>query len=177
LLCSEVLINESVNVGEVHDACGYGETLKAQARRERTMSIERMTFWFLLSFAITLWSCLVGNDDIVYRFYDPDKPDEKWRKPTGKEGWGVIVFVFAKVVASLYGGGLIAAFVILKFIKHNPSENQALGLLLLFSAVAGLLIGVLQNVIRSLQGRTLRPVFDFALYKRNIKSHFRPRSG
>jgi hypothetical protein len=141
------------------------------------MPIERMIFWFLLSFAITLWSCLVGNDDIEYRFFNPDKPEEKTRKPTGKEGWARVIFVFAKFFASLYGGALIAIFISVEIIKRKPSENQTLFLILTFYVVTGLLIGVIQNVIRSLQGRQRRPIFDFALYVHNIKARFKPRSG
>ena len=55
-------------------------------------------FWFVL----TMLSSFIGDDDIVYNCMSMN------RSPTGKETLARMRFVFPKLFASLYCGGLLA---------------------------------------------------------------------
>ena len=132
--------------------------------------ISQTALVFLISFGLTLISSYLGDDDVVYKFFN--------RKPTGKEAIVRICFVMVKYFASISGGCLISAFVGLVILKRifflNMTKDHAVLLTLFFIIVAYLLIGVIQNVIRRMQGRQPRSIFDWAIYKHNIKLWLRP---
>jgi len=126
---------------------------------------------FLIFFALTLISSSVGDDDVAYKFFD--------RKPTGKEALARIRFVIAKVLASLYGGGLMAFFIAQTLARNDLlssiSKNQSILLMMLCIVAVALLIGIVQNFLRLIQGRQQRPIFDQAILKHNLRLFIRPR--
>jgi hypothetical protein len=108
---------------------------------------------FLISFVASCW---VGDGDVIY--------DILHRKPSSKETVQRVRFVLLKAFTIFYGALLATIFV-----GHSVIEGMLLikvwgnDVLIIFLpcwAVVALLVGILQNVIRQIQGRELRPLID-----------------
>jgi hypothetical protein len=134
------------------------------------MTLEKAIWLFLIFFVLTILSSIAGDDDVVYKFFD--------RKPTGKEAIARIRFVLAKAFASIYGGGLmgfaVGQFILKKIFLLTISKDQAVVLIVACIALTALLIGVVQNLIRHIQDRKQRPIFDLALLQYNLKRWSQP---
>jgi hypothetical protein len=104
---------------------------------EQAAFLQNCEFWFVVCFGLTLYFCVQGDDDVVYKFMD--------RRPTGQEAIARIRFVLAKLFASLSGGALMVAVlgkVVLKSIfSITISENSGVLLGLLCILIASMLIG------------------------------------
>lgn len=105
----------------------------------------------------------IGDDDVVYEFFDG--------KPTPREAIIRVRWVLLKAATSICGGALLAT-IILKLLKtfhlYHPSDSEVVLLAVMCMAIVSLLIGVLQNQIRRLRGRPLRPLIDRKIWKKNI---------
>jgi hypothetical protein len=55
------------------------------------------------------------------------------------------------------------------YLHHRPSENEVLLSIMLLIIPTGMVIAVVQNLIRRFQGRQPRPLFDLAVLKFNLQ--------
>jgi hypothetical protein len=112
---------------------------------------------------LTLISSWVGDDDVVYAFWDRD--------PTPNESIRRLRYVLVKFFASLYGGGYLALLlgrdVIKGMLMIDFPKVVFVVLIGICIGAFSLFIGVIQNQIRSLNGRPKRPPYDLALRRRN----------
>jgi len=119
-------------------------------------------FWFVL----TMLSSFIGDDDIVYNCMSMNRP------PTGKETLARMRFVFPKLFASLYCGGLLAMLFTQNILRGvfslNPPRLQIIGLIAVGWVLCGLFIGVIQNWMRPFQGRQQRPILDMPVWRYGI---------
>lgn len=129
---------------------------------------KKRAIYSAIALALLISSCLSKDDDVVYKFFK--------RKPTPKEGFARIRFVLIKVFASINIGVMLSIFlipIIENYIEYNLSENYSVIFMVVMIAVTSLLIGYIQNLIRILQGRPIRPIFDVAVLKYNINARLR----
>lgn len=128
---------------------------------------------FIPASIVTFLFSLKGYDDVVYDFMN--------RKPTGQEGIKRIVFGSAKIMTALTGGELflITLFPLLRRYEaaHNVqiSQNQIVLASLVSMCLVWGAIGIFQNTIRLLQGRTTRPLYDFSIARHNLRQWGRRR--
>ena len=130
------------------------------------MSLVDVEKLFYFSFCATMFFSYLGDDEVAYRFIG--------RKPTGKEVVARLRFLIAKFCACLSGGIVMAVFFMQYiyagiFSLPKPSPNRLALLYLLGVFAAFLLCGVLQNIIRRLQGRKPRSVYEKEVLKDNLK--------
>jgi hypothetical protein len=127
------------------------------------MTIDKLMTLAAIFFALTLISSWIGDDDTAYKFWG--------RKPTGAEGIARIRFVLVKFFASLYGGVLVA-FLLASYVRDAFSMTMPNEYFVCFMALCmalfALFIGVMQNGIRLIRGRKLRPIYDLALLRYNL---------
>jgi hypothetical protein len=118
---------------------------------------------FVGLFSLTALCSYIGDDDVIYRFLD--------RKPTPHEAIVRIRWVILKAVTSIYGGGVLAPFIILCLVSCCaiiPSKNQVVLLTVVCAGLVSLMISVLQNQIRRVRGRPTRPLIDRAVWQRSL---------
>jgi len=111
---------------------------------------------------VAAYCSYIGDDDVVYQYLD--------RRPTPQEGLRRIRWVLLKATASIYGGALLATAV--PAVLRACCAIALVGdpaVLITFACmgVVSLLIGVLQNGIRSLRGRPTRPLIDPVVWQRS----------
>ena len=119
---------------------------------------------FVLLLGLTAFCSYRKDDDVVYDFLD--------RKPTPRESIIRIRWVLLKALTSIVGGGVLALSILMLVMKFNfifPSKNAGILLGAICMGVVNLSIGLLQNVIRWLTGRTRRPVFDRVIWRKNLR--------
>jgi LytS/YehU family sensor histidine kinase len=151
---------------------GYPEMLGITRMMDKVADLQGTLLKFLIFFLLTILSSYVGDDDVVYKLID--------RKPTGKEAIARIRFVMVKVIASIFGGAVLAAFiglvVIRRLFSFSLSGNQGVLLAVFCIAITALSIGEAQNIVRLIQGRQYRPITDhFTVLKHNFRLWTRGR--
>jgi hypothetical protein len=135
------------------------------------MALERLIMKFGIFSLWTIWLSYKGVDDLPYRFWG--------RKPTRGESLFRIQFVLVKMIASLFGGLIISAFLTVMSMKifHLHAVSQfSITYVLICAFLVSLAFGALQNLIRYCQGRQLRPILDLALLKYNLRGGSRSNS-
>jgi len=112
---------------------------------------------------VTGYCSYIGDDDVVYQYLD--------RKPTPQEGVRRIRWALLKATASIYGGALLAAAVLVMLraccaivLAGDPAVLISFACM----GVVCLLIGVVQNGIRILRGRPTRPLIDRVVWQRSF---------
>lgn len=127
------------------------------------MTLDSLIIRSCVFLVLTLISSWVGDDDVAYTVMG--------RKPTSQEGIARIRYVLVKFFAMFYGGALLAFVAVQQIVQRifllNVSKFEYLCLQVLCMILLGLFIGVVQNWIRSLQGRKKRPICDVALARYN----------
>jgi hypothetical protein len=120
---------------------------------------------FLIFFSLTLLSISAGDGEAVYKFLD--------RKPTGNEAIARIRFVMVRLIASISGGCLMALIIGRDMLRDDfslaISKDQRTLLAVLCIGVTHILIEVVHNIIRHMQGRRTRPIFDPVIIKHNYE--------
>ena len=128
------------------------------------MNLAALEVFALITFLLTMYSSWIGDDDVVYACMH--------RKPTNHEGLRRMRYVLVKGFASMSCGGYFASvfgeYILKPTVMPQISHDQAVLIILIFMGITGLLIGVIQNVIRQYQGRQLRPPFDKELFVYNL---------
>lgn len=123
-----------------------------------------LTYVFIIALSLTLLFSFFGDDDVVYKFMG--------RKPTPQEGLARIRFVLAKAFAAMSGGALVVgtfgAYTFHDLLHVQPSKNQLVLIALVCMGLVVLLIAGLQNIIRYLLGRQIRPLVDISLMRSNL---------
>jgi uncharacterized Tic20 family protein len=118
---------------------------------------------FVVFFGWTLWCSYKGYDDVIYQY--------KGRKPSNNEGITRIYFVIIKSVAVIFGGCILVTFIyIIFYITLNIKLNYIMKWFFIFTSMLlmSIFIGLVQNKIRSVQGREKRPPLDIDLIKYNL---------
>jgi len=135
------------------------------------MSYPQVLMLCIVCFALTALSCYAGDDDVVYKCLD--------RKPTPREAVIRVRFVFSKTFTSILGGELMALFIGRDILKTKYaialSDDQFVLLTVVCVGTFSLLIGVLQNGMRRLQGRPQRPLIDGVIWRHNLRLWIRGR--
>jgi len=129
---------------------------------------------FAVFLMLTIISCYIGDNDVVYKFLE--------RKPSPKEAVARIRFVLLRGITSVYGGGILAfcfaRYVLKDVYSIHVSVDQSVLLILFFYGVVDfLIIGIIQNGLRFLQGRQQRPLFDPIIWRHNLRQWQRPWDG
>lgn len=131
------------------------------ARKVDVIHAQHTIFWFIVCFASFILSCWAGDDDVIYRFLN--------RRPTPQEGLARTRFVLIKILASFCGGALMmlyfSVYILRQMLAIRISNNEALLLLIPFVGIAGLLMGIIQNIIRGMQARQQRPLLDPLVFR------------
>ncbi len=138
----------------------------------REMFSNKVIIIFVTSLILTLIFSWKGDDDVAYLFFA--------KKPTGTEAIRRIRFVLSKSLASVTGGALtsviLVKYIITKVFNNIIMSNNKILLLIILSIfIFSALIGLIQNVIRLVRGRSTRPIVDFSILKFNIINFVRPR--
>jgi hypothetical protein len=113
-------------------------------------------FWaavFVCLLIATGYCSYIGDDDVIYQFL--------YRNPTPDEALRRTRWVLLKVTTSVYGGAVVAAAV-------RELLKPAVLVKLACMALVFLLIGALQNGIRILRGRPIRPLLDRVIWQRSV---------
>ena len=123
----------------------------------------------ILFLITTILLSLNRFDDLVYELFD--------RSPTSVESVKRVVYVFAKALTCLYCGSIFAVIFKRMFIEKNLqiplTAHQNLLLIIACMVLVFFLLGLIQNAIRKLQGRPLRPILDRRVFLRGIRSWIR----
>jgi hypothetical protein len=123
----------------------------------------KLTLVSIVLLTLTTYCSYIGDDDIVYKFAD--------RKPTPREAIIRLRWVMLKAVTSIYVG-CAATYSLKAFLAHQYSlvfshdSSVLTGFCLM--ALASLLIGALQNIVRRLTARPTRPIIDLGIFRRNL---------
>ena len=128
-------------------------------------AIVRYILWFVALLACTLYSCYIGDDDVVHRFMG--------RKPTPQEALSRIRFVIFQAFATFFAG-IVATlsfiyYVIFGFLEISISGWQPSIMVLFFMLPSYALIVGAQNLVRLGQGRQARPLFDKVIFRYNLR--------
>lgn len=123
--------------------------------------IHNMIILFVGLLGLTAFCSYIGDDDIIYQFL--------YRKPTPREGLVRVRWVFLKALTSIYGGGVLAvgvAKLLAVCCSVSFSKSLIVPAILACVGLVFLAIGILQNGVRRLRGRPIRPVIDPVIWRR-----------